>query len=210
MTRIFLVRHGEVAGNAGDKPAFVGWSDLPLNSRGERQAELVARYLELEKVDAVYASDLQRAKNTAEAIAQKHNLPVRVDADLREVNYGAWEGLSESDLLAEYSAQWSARQNDPWNVAAVEGESYEQMWNRFLPKWHQLVENHAGETAVLVAHNGLIRMLLCFLLGAPFENFKRIHVSNGGVSRVEIGASGVLLRSVNETNHLTNHSKDIL
>lgn len=204
MTQILLVRHGEVAGNAGDKPTFVGWNDLPLNANGQRQAQAVADYLQAEKIAAIYTSDLQRAQNTAERIAEKHELPVRIDADLREVNYGAWEGLGEADLLREYSAQWTARQNDPWNMAAVEGESYCQMWNRFLPRWNQIVENHAGETAVLVAHNGLIRMLLCHLLGAPFENFKRIHVSNGGVSRLEIDAPRILLQSINETNHLQN------
>ena len=206
MTQILLVRHGEVAGNVGDKPTFVGWNDLPLNARGLQQAEQVAEYLQSEKLAAIYSSDLQRAKVTAQAIARKHGLEVRVDSDLREVNYGVWEGLGESDLLREYSTQWLARQNDPWNVAAVEGESYQQMWQRFLPKWNALIENHQAETVVLVAHNGLIRMLLCYLLGAPFENFKRVHVSNGGVSRLETGASKWLLKSINETSHL----KDIL
>jgi len=204
MTRIFLVRHGEVAGNVGDKPTFVGWNDLPLNARGIEQAERVAEYLASEKVQAVYSSDLQRAKITAEKIAEKHDLTVRIDADLREVNYGAWEGLGESELQREYSLQWQERQNDPWNVAAVEGESYQQMWQRFLPKWNDVVGNHHGETVVLVAHNGLIRMLLCYLLGAPFENFKRVHVSNGGVSRVQIDGSKILVESINETSHLQN------
>lgn len=203
MTTILLVRHGEVAGNVGDKPTFVGWNDLPLNERGLQQAQSVAEYLAPENVAAIYSSDLQRAKKTGEAIAAKHNLEVRIDADLREVNYGAWEGLGEVDLLREYSSQWQARQNDPWNVAAVDGESYAQMWARFFPKWNALVENHAGETAIVVAHNGLIRMLLCHLLGAPFENFKRIHVTNGGVTRIQSSAGGVLLRSVNETNHIS-------
>ena len=202
MTTILLVRHGEVTGNVGDKPTFVGWNDLPLNERGLEQAQIVANYLASEKVAAIYSSDLQRAKNTAEAIATKHDLEVCSDADMREVNYGAWEALGEADLLREYSSQWQARQNDPWNIAAVDGESYSQMWSRFLPKWNALVKNHDGETVVLVAHNGLIRMLLCHLLGAPFENFKRVHVSNGGVTRIESSVAGVLLRSVNETDHL--------
>ena len=205
MTTILLVRHGEVAGNVGDKPTFVGWNDLPLNESGLGQAQAVAQYLQSEKLAAVYSSDLQRAKNTAEAIASHHNLPVQIDADMREVNYGAWEGLGEVDLLREYSEQWTSRQNDPWNVAAVEGESYAQMWQRFLPKWNLLVGKHVGETVVLVAHNGLIRMLICHLMGAPFENFKRVHVSNGSVSRIGASPAGVLLRSINETNHLQNN-----
>ncbi len=207
MTKIFLVRHGEVAGNRGASSFFVGWSDLPLNERGQQQAQQVGAFLESEKISGVYASDLQRAEKTAERIAQKHGLNVETDVALREVNYGRWEGLSEADLHREYSLQWTARQSDPWNVAAVDGENYAQMWARFFPCWEELLKKHAGENFVVVAHNGLLRMLLCYLTGAPFENFKRFHAANGGVSRVEIerdgdGTERIVLQSINETAHL--------
>jgi broad specificity phosphatase PhoE len=207
MTNIIIVRHGEVAGNAGDKKAFVGWGDLELNERGLRQTEVVGQYLQNETIDAVYSSDLQRARITAESIAAPHNLAVQVDPDLREVNYGDWEGLSEAELLEQYGEQWKARQNDPWNVAAIGGENHAQMWARFLPKWNALVEKHDGQTAVLVGHNGLIRILLCHLLGAPFSSFKRIHVNNCSVTRVEIEAGSgdapqILIKGINQTSHL--------
>ena len=202
MTNIILVRHGEVAGNAGDKMAFVGWGDLPLTEKGERQSRRLAEYLGSEKIAAVYSSDLQRARITAQRIAEKQNVEVRVDRDLREVNYGAWESLGESELLENWRDDYHARQADPWNVAPSGGESYAQMWARFFPKWQKVVEAHEGETAVLVGHNGLIRMLVCHLLSAPFENFKRVHVSNCGVSRVEIEGEKVLLRVLNDTHFL--------
>lgn len=207
MTNIIIVRHGEVAGNAGDKKAFVGWGDLPLNERGLLQTQAVGEFLQNETIHAVYSSDLQRALITAQCIARPHNLTVQVDADLREVNYGKWEGLGEPELLEQYAEQWLARQSDPWNVAAVEGENYAQMWTRFLPKWNALVERHDGQTAVFVGHNGLIRMLLCHLLGAPFANFKRIHVNNCSISRVEIEQNAgdpprILLHGINQTSHL--------
>ena len=208
MTTIFLVRHGEVAGNHGDAPVFVGWTDLALNERGEKQALQVGDFLKDESISAVYSSDLQRAAKTAERIAEKHNLKVRTNAALREVNYGKWEGLSQADLHREYSQAWSARQQNPWNVAAIGGENYAQMWERFFPVWKDLLQKHEGEKLVLVGHNGLLRMLVCFLSGAPFENFKRFHVSNGGVSRVEIEQNNdnlerIVLKTVNETSHLT-------
>lgn len=207
MTNIFLVRHGEVAGNRGDASFFVGWSDLPLNEQGQKQARQVGDYLECEKINGVYASDLQRARKTAERIAEKHGLNVETNVALREVNYGKWEGLSEADLHREYSQQWSARQNDPWNVAAVDGENYAQMWARFFPVWEELLKKHENERFVIVAHNGLLRMLLCYLTGAPFENFKRFHADNGGVSRIEIecnsdGTQRTVVQAVNETAHL--------
>lgn len=207
MTKIFLVRHGEVAGNRGDAPVFVGWSDLPLNARGEAQAQQVAGLLAVEEIHGVYASDLQRAAKTAERIAEKHGLQVETSTALREVNYGKWEGRSEAELQREYSRQWPARQNDPWNVAALGGENYAQMWARFFPFWEELRRNHEDENFVLVGHNGLLRMLLCHLTGAPFENFKRFHVSNGGVSRVAVTSDGegrerIVLKTMNETAHL--------
>lgn len=207
MTRIFLVRHGEVAGNHGDAPVFVGWGDLPLNARGEKQAAQVGALLKNEKISAVVTSDLQRAEKTGERIAEQHGLKVQTDAALREVNYGKWEGLSEAELHREYSQQWTARQNDPWNVAAVEGENYAQMWARFFPVWQALLQKYENQNFVLVGHNGLLRMLLCYLSGAPFENFKRFHVGNGGVSRVEVThenskAKRIILKAVNETAHL--------
>ena len=194
MTTILLVRHGEVAGNTGDKMAFVGWGDLELTENGQAQSRAVAEYLSTQSIAAVYSSDLQRAHITATRIAEKHNLDVCVDRDLREVNYGAWEGLGESELLESWKEQWLARQSDPWNVSTPEGESYAQMWQRFFPKWEKLIQAHDGQTAVLVGHNGLIRMLVCHLLGAPFENFKRVHVSNCSVSKIEVEAERVLIR----------------
>jgi broad specificity phosphatase PhoE len=202
MAQVILVRHGEVAGNTGEKTALVGWGDLPLTARGETQSRAVAEYLSGEKIAAVYSSDLQRARLTAERIAEKHGLEVRVHRDLREVNYGAWESLSEAEITAGWPELWPARQNDPWNVAAPEGENYEQMWTRFFPQWQRIIESHAGETAVFVGHNGLIRMLICHLLGAPFENFRRVHINNCSVSRVEIGAEKVLVRCLNDTSFL--------
>lgn len=204
MAQIILVRHGEVAGNTGDKMAFVGWGDLELTENGVRQSHAVAEFISAENVSAVYSSDLQRARITAERIAEKQGLNVTVDPDLREVNYGAWENLGEEELLANWREQWQARQNDPWNVAPPDGECYAQMWSRFFPKWEQIVERHKNQTAVLVGHNGLIRILICHLLGAPFENFKRVHVSNCGVSRVDIEADKVLVRCINDTSHLLN------
>lgn len=207
MTKLIIVRHGEVAGNAGDKKAFVGWGDLALNERGLQQAQAVGDFLQNETIDAVYSSDLQRAVITAQKIATPHHLTVQIDPDLREVNYGKWEGLSEEELLEQYGEQWRDRQADPWNVSAVGGENYAQMWARFFPKWQALVERHQGQTAVLVGHNGLIRMLLCHLLGAPFANFKRIHVNNCSITRAEIearpgDAPQILIQGINQTGHL--------
>jgi broad specificity phosphatase PhoE len=168
LSRIFLVRHGEVEGNSGERRTFSGWNDVALTTRGERQAHATARRLERENVRAIYSSDLQRARRTAQTIAEPHKLSVQTDAALREVHYGAWAGLGEAELLAGWSELWRQRLADPVNVAAPEGESLVDLWRRVEPAWNIVVERHIAnnEDAVVVAHNGTVRVLVCGVLGA--------------------------------------------
>ena len=213
MTTIYLVRHGEVAGNTGEHRTFAGASDLPLTERGQRQKEAVAGALEKMPLTAVYASTLQRAFQTGEAIASKHGLPVVGMAALKEVNYGDWEGLSEDDILARYAAEWKARVEDPWNNAPPGGESYKMLWARLEPAWTQIINDNEGGTVAVVGHNGSLRVLLCELLGAPAKNARRLQVGNCSLTKVEIGnaktiAGGqlegppVVVSYINSTAHL--------
>jgi alpha-ribazole phosphatase len=210
LATIFLIRHGEVEGNSGDRPTFTGWADKPLTARGERQAEAVARRLGEERLHAVYSSDLQRAVHTAERIAAVHSLKVQSDANLREVNYGAWEGLGETEILAGWRREWELRLTDPENHGPPDGESYAALWQRMEPAWKSIVARHRDENVALVGHNGTIRILLCHLLGMATKNYRRVRVSNGGLSRVEVhhgmehssGWPHVVVSCINETRYL--------
>ncbi len=212
-TTIFLVRHGEVAGNSGEIRTFAGMSDLELTPRGLQQAARVAQRLEIEKIDAVYASTLQRAWKTADGIAARHGLETRRDAAWCEVNYGAWEGLSEGDILARHGELWKQRVQNPWSVAPPGGESYEMLWKRLEPAWNGLAERHAGQSVVVVGHNGSLRVLLCHLLEAPMHNARRLHIGNCSITRVEAGDAKtveggalagppIVIEFVNNTCHL--------
>lgn len=211
MTHIFLVRHGEVAGNSGARRTLVGWGDPPLTARGEAQAQAVARRLRRETIQAVYVSDLQRARRTAEYIADEHGLSAQCDAAWREICFGAWEGLSEAEITADWSEQWQQRQADPVQVSAPDGESLNDVWARLQPAWQQIVRDHQDGMVALVGHNTTLRLLLCHLLAAPVASYRRIHLSNCGVSRVEVGptnASGtespVVVSYINDTSHLAD------
>jgi broad specificity phosphatase PhoE len=214
LSRIFLVRHGEVEGNSGERLTFSGWHDVALTPRGELQAQAVAQRLKRENIGAVYSSDLQRAQRTAEAIATQHDLPVQTDAALREVNYGDWAGLSEAELLADWNTLWQQRLADPVNVAAPGGESLSDLWRRVEPAWQSIAARHSGEghgeeerDAVVVGHNGSIRALVCHLLGMPPAHYRRVRITNCGLTCVQIVKSGnitkpPLIEFVNETCHL--------
>lgn len=207
MTRIYLVRHGEVEGNSGDHRTFAGWADKPLTERGQAQAAAIAARLSRENIGFVASSDLQRARITAKGIAAQHGLTVDIDRDLREVSYGAWESLSEDEINAAYPEAWKLRVADPERNAPTGGESLGDLWRRLEPAFGRVVANTDAtpqRTGVLVAHNGPIRVLLCSLLGVPLNHFRRVHSNNCGLSWVERkDASSVwTAMCINDTSHL--------
>ncbi len=213
MTTIYLVRHGEVAGNSGEVRTFAGARDLELTPRGVLQARAVANRFENEKIDAVYASTLQRAWRTADGIAAPHNLEVTRDAGFSEVNYGDWEGLSEAEISENYADLWRARVADPWEIAPPNGESYRMLWARLEPMWSAVIARHDNENIVIVGHNGSIRVLLCMLLGAPPANARRLQIENCSVTKLRVGqapntpggkleGSPIVIQYINQTAHL--------
>jgi alpha-ribazole phosphatase len=209
MTRILLVRHGEVEGNYGPNRTFAGWGDKPLTARGRAQAQAVAEKLSSEPICSVYSSDLMRAADTAHAIAARHGLAVQLNTALREVNYGEWEGIGDAELLADWNEHWQRRVADPLNVAPPGGESYADLWARLEPAWNAIVQKHKDETVVVVGHNGSLRILLCHLLGAPLGNARHIRLMNTSVScveyedsAIEAGAPRFVITSINDTCHL--------
>ncbi len=150
-----------------------------------------------------------RARDTAEAIASRHNLTVQSDSALREVNYGQWEGLGDAELLRDWAQLWQQRVADPLNVAPPDGESYADLWRRLQPAWEAILERHQGQSVAVVGHNGSLRILLCHLLGAPLGNARHIRLMNTSISCIEYedsemesGAPRFVISSMNDTCHL--------
>ena len=144
---LLLVRHGETDWNAEGK--LQGHTDRPLNEYGRRQAQVLAERLAEEHVDALYASDLARARETAEILGEKLGLPVGVDPDLREKNWGSWEGLTSDERLH----------------VAYEGETTEAHRERTLRAVERIVERHPGGRVVVVTHGGSLRRLQAAVSG---------------------------------------------
>jgi broad specificity phosphatase PhoE len=141
VTTLLLVRHGETDWNAEGR--LQGHTDRPLNDYGRRQAKELAERLAAEHVDAIYTSDLSRAKETAEIVGERLGLPVVVDADLREKNWGSWEGLTGDERR---------------NVDYV-GESTEDHRERILRAVERIVERHPEQRIVVVTHGGSLRRI---------------------------------------------------
>ena len=147
MTTLLLVRHGETDWNAAGR--LQGHTDRPLNEYGRSQAEALAERLAGDVIDAVYASDLARARETAGIVAARLGLPVAVHADLREKNWGNWEGLTAAER----------------ERVELVGETTAAHRERTLRVLHWIAERHTGERVAVVTHGGSIRRAQASVLG---------------------------------------------
>ncbi|MEF8726932.1 MAG: histidine phosphatase family protein [Accumulibacter sp.] len=202
-TRIYLVRHGATELTAEDR--FAGSSDVPLSDEGRRQVACLAERLKREKLDAAYASPLQRTMDTARAVVLAHGLKPIAEPGLREIDYGHWEGLRRSDVQCTFQAEYGSWQDDPFAVAPLGGESGVNVLNRALPTLRAIVERHRQRTVLLVSHKGTNRLLICSLLGLDPRTYRdRLEQSPAALSILEF-TSGLRVRLclLNDTSHYT-------
>ncbi len=147
MTTLLLVRHGETDWNAEGR--LQGHTDRPLSDFGRRQARQLAEELADEKLEAIYASDLARARETAEILGERLGLPVGLDADLREKDWGTWEGLTAVER----------------DRAEFTGESTEAHQERILRTLSRIAERHPDVRVLVVTHGGSMRRVQTAVLG---------------------------------------------
>jgi broad specificity phosphatase PhoE len=169
-TTLLLARHGESDWNHSKR--WQGFADRPLTDLGRRQAAELARHLEDTELDAVYSSDLQRARETAEIVAQTKGLRVETTTELREVDVGSWSGLTRADAEARYPehyARW-LQGGEGWE----DGETYDQLGERVVRAIRRIAKIHEGERILVVAHGGTIRAIHAAALGVDVYSYRRI------------------------------------
>ncbi len=136
-------------------------------------------------LSAVYTSDLSRAKASAELIAEPHGRkPVIVPA-LRERSFGIWEGMTFTEIIDRYPAEFQAWASDPLRFSPLGGESTREVCDRVIPALDAIVGRHAGEDIAIVAHGGVNRVILSHVLGMPLENIFRIEQEHAAVNIIE-------------------------
>lgn len=185
-----LVRHGQTSANI--ESVWHGSSDTPLTDFGARQAERVAGFLGDHGSDAttVYASPLQRARNTARPIADRLGLEVRIEEDLREYDIGEWEGKSFQELH-EVHKLWHFIQTDP-DFAPHGGESPREVISRLTTCLRGLADRHPGERVIAVTHGGALAMALGEFLEPGTSNWTHL-MSNCAVSELALEPKPELL-----------------
>ncbi len=198
--RLVVVRHGATANNL--QARYTGQSDVSLSPLGERQAAALGERLRGERFDAIVASDLSRARSTAEAVARYHGQPVLEDAELREISMGAWEGLTHAEAQAHFPEESAAWVADALLNAPPEGETLTGFADRIEHAMKRWYDRFPDGCVLWVTHGGLIAVLLCQVLGMRLDRRWQFQRDNTGISELELGADWVVVTRLNDTEHL--------
>jgi broad specificity phosphatase PhoE len=195
------VRHGVTEWNAQRR--YQGQTDVPLSELGVRQAELVAERLAGEKIDAVYASDLSRAWETAQIIAEKSDLEVFSEPRLRELKFGVLEGLTFDEAEAQHPEMIAAWLDD-FNNTPDGAETIQAFNARIVSFLDDLKEKHDEQVVLLVGHGGSLSEILRVVLDLSKEKRWYLEMENTSLSEVSIAEDYVSLKRLNDTCHLAN------
>ena len=190
------MRHGSVIG--AETRRFIGHLDVPLSPLGEDQVAALAARLRTVAFDAIYCSDLQRTRRTAEILAAPHRLVPISDPALREFAMGRWDGLTAEEIRALDRAAFDAWMGDVGRFQFPDGESLPDLEARVWPAFDTIVTRHAGGTIAVVAHGGSNRAILCRALGLGPERLLALGQDYAALSVLAGGGSRWTLRLLNQ------------
>jgi probable phosphoglycerate mutase len=205
-TRIIVIRHGETAWNVDTR--LQGHLDIALNTKGIWQAGQVAQALRGEDIDAVYASDLLRAWQTANAVAHATGAPLTASVGLRERGFGSFQGKTYAELEAQWpedAMRWRKRDPD-W--APPGGESLREVHARVHTTATQLAQQHLGGQIVWVAHGGVLDQLYRIATGQDLQAPRTWHLGNAAINRLLWTPEGFSLVGWGDTHHLEDTALD--
>ena len=208
VTRILAVRHGETAWNADTR--LQGQTDISLNATGQEQARRLAEALVGEDIDAIISSDLVRARDTAQAVADRQGMTLATDAGLRERCFGIFEGHTYAEverLWPEESARWRRREPD---FGAEGGETLQGFYDRCVATATRLAESHPGRTLLLVSHGGVLDCLYRAASRIALNAPRTWELANTGVNRLLYTPQGFSLVGWGDVQHLHDDALDEL
>ena len=180
ITTLDLMRHGEPVGGR----RYRGQTDDPLSEKGWAQMRnAVSNYCPWQ---AVISSSLLRCVDFARELAKRHQLPLEIDARLIELGFGAWEGRTPDELTAADPEILIRFRSDPVVHAPQGAEPLTTFRDRIISAWDSLLEHHGGKHVLVVAHAGVIRMVVAHMLNAPLQHLFRLQVPNAGITRIRV------------------------
>ena len=181
--QIVLIRHGATDWNLQGR--CQGATDRPLSEVGLRQAEEIAATLSAESVQAVYSSDLTRARQTAHLISQPHGLEVNVEVNIRELDHGQLEGLTFAEIKQNYPGFIERWRTEPAEIQVPGGERLVDVAERAWEGLNRIAQRHRnGENIVVVSHNFPILGIVCRITATQLNQYRAFHLDPCGVTRI--------------------------
>ena len=200
MTKIIFVRHGQTEWNVLGR--YQGQTDIALSPLGIEQAEKLAAHFPVDKVEAVYSSDLVRAMTTARCVADLFGLTVEPRPELRELNFGDWEGLTYDEIVAKWPDALNNFFQHPDVLEIPHGESFPKLRERALDAVEKIVACHPNQTVAVFAHGAILRTILTAALHMDLKYVWNIRQFNTAVNIVTYTEHGTTVELLNGTGHL--------
>ncbi len=201
MARLFLVRHGQTDANRDG--LALGRSDIPLNELGVSQARCLAEALADEPFAAVYASPLQRTRQTADEVVADRDIDVEVDKSLIEMDVGEMDGLTFSEVRERFPGflrEWSSSHGPAHRMPG--GERLIDVHSRAVEFLDRVMERRPERSTCAVTHNFVILTMLAHVLGIDLASFRRLRHAVAAISVLEVASDRWRVVSVNDTRHL--------
>ena len=200
MKKIFLVRHGESEWNKLKK--VQGQKDIPLTEKGIEQAKLIGKRLINEGIEKIYTSDLKRAYDTASIIGKMLNIDVIPLKELREINFGIWEGLTTDIIKSKFSKERELWLKNPEMLKVKGAESILELQLRAMNEINKIISNNNIDNVLIVSHSATLKTIILGLLNMDISHFKNMTLNNVSLSIIEFRQYNRVLTLLNDTSHL--------
>ncbi|MBL7197973.1 MAG: alpha-ribazole phosphatase [Candidatus Omnitrophica bacterium] len=197
-TRLILIRHGQTDWNLQKR--YCGFTDIGLNENGKKQIKKLSKRLSKETIHRVYSSDMKRALQSAKIVFK--DMPVEKLSELREMNFGIFEGLRYQEIMNKYSKIYRKWIDDPLNVAIPNGESLNNLAKRVRKVLAKILSGNKNRTVVIFTHAGPIRVILCDILRLDLKEIWQIKPASESVNIIEFTKGKGRIRLINDTSHL--------
>ncbi len=198
-TTLILIRHGETPYNRDRR--YQGHRDTPLTRKGKRQTEKIALRLRNEPLDAIYSSDLKRTEYTAKAINRYHSLKINILPQLREIDFGDWEGKTHDEIQRKWRGLLDEWEREPSKIKIPGGESIQELAERTRTTIKKIISTYPNQRVAIVTHGGPIRIILMDALGLGLDDWWKTITSNGGISIIEYQSNEAEVLLQNNTSH---------
>ncbi len=202
MLEIIIIRHGETAWNTAD--IFRGRVPIGLNEEGLKQAEKLADYLRQKKIKAIYCSPIQRALQTAEAVARSQQLVAQSVEDLTDFDFGKWEGVTSQEVKMQYGEIYQLWQARPDLAQIPGGESLQEARKRSLNALNKIIADTKEGPVAIITHRMIAIVLECALLGLDDSHFWNIEHDTCGVTTFIYTGKTFILKHHNDVSFLQN------